>query len=207
MALIKTQTDEPMTEDEHEETRDCKGLMARLSAADPNTRRWAARDLMDCPQASALLAERLSQEDDISVREVILTTLTSLGDDQAVAGLVACLRSEEPALRNAAIEAMQRLPDKVAPIMRALLTDPDSDVRIFAVSILQSLCHPEVETWLLEVIDQDSHLNVCGVAVDLLSEVGTEAARASLLRLQARFADEPYIRFATDLALGRLREA
>jgi HEAT repeat protein len=207
MALIKTQKDEPITAEARQATRDCECLIGQLAASDPTARRWAARDLVDCPQASAALVERLKQEAEVSVREVILTTLTSLGDDTAVAGLVDCLRSEEPALRNEAIEAMQQLPDEVAPIMRGLLSDTDPDVRIFAVNILASLCHPEVEAWLIEVIDRDAHVNVCGTAVDLLGEVGTASARESLLRLKARFADEPYIRFATDLALGRLREA
>jgi hypothetical protein len=47
-----------------------------LDHANPVARRWAARDLIDCPGASAALADRLQHEDDLSVREVILTTLT-----------------------------------------------------------------------------------------------------------------------------------
>ncbi|MBK1720693.1 HEAT repeat domain-containing protein [Thiocystis violacea] len=206
MALIKTQCVEPIAEEAREAPRDCAGLISRLAASDPTARRWAARDLVDCPEAAAALVERLKQEVDVSVREVILTTLTSLGDPIAIAGLVDCLRSEDTALRNEAIEAMQQLPDAVAPVMHGLLADPDPDLRIFAVNILESLCHPQVETWLIEVIDQDPHVNVCGAAVDLLGEVGTRNARASLQRLKARFANEPYIRFAADLALGRLHE-
>lgn len=208
MALIKTPpTPESVTEETRRHPRDCAGLLAQLNDPDPTVRRWAARDLVDCPDISAVLVERLSRETDVSVREVILTTLTGLGDAIAVAGLVECLRSEDAPLRNEAIEAMRQLPDAVAPIMRGLLADADSDVRIFAVNILESLCHPEVETWLIEVIDQDPHVNVCATAVDLLGEVGTVAARESLLRLKARFANEPYIRFAADLALERLCES
>jgi len=95
----------------------------------------------------------------------------------------------------------------VAPIMRALLHDPDPDVRILAINILESLRHPEVESWLLAVIDTEPVLNVCGTAVDLLTEVGTAAAREPLRRLQERFAAEPYIQFATQLALKRLESA
>jgi len=42
--------------------------------------------------------------------------------------------------------------------------------------------------------------------VDLLCEVGTEAAIDSLVRLKARFAAEAYIQFAADLALKRIGE-
>jgi hypothetical protein len=47
-------------------------------------------------------------------------------------------------------------------------------------------------------------VNVCGTAVDLLSEVGSSAAHDALERLKARFAAEPYIQFAADLALKRI---
>jgi len=49
-------------------------------------------------------------------------------------------------------------------------------------------------------------LNVCATAVDLLGEVGSDAAREPLLRLKERYADEPYIQFAADLALKRIAE-
>jgi len=206
MALIKTQTAQPVAADERKQSRDCVSLVAELENANPMARRWAARDLTDCPAASAALVKRLQQEEDASVRAVILTTLTSLGDEVAVAGLVECLRSEDVALRNEAIEAMKQLPDEVAPIMRGLLVDASPDVRIFAVNILESLRHPDVEMWLIAVINYDSQLNVCATAVDLLGEVGSAAALAPLQDLKARYADEPYIQFAADLALKRITE-
>ena len=206
MAFIKKQKAQAVEEDERKLSRDCANLERELENADPMARRWAARDLTDCPDASAALVNRLQREDDVSVREVILTTLTSLGDEVAVFGLVDCLRGEGVSLRNEAIEAMKQLPDEVAPIMRGLLADADPDVRIFAVNILESLRHPEVEAWLITVIDSDPHLNVCATAVDLLGEVGSAAAREPLLNLKARYADEPYIQFAADLALKRITE-
>lgn len=179
-------------------------LIAQLSDPDPLTRRWAARDLLAYPEAASALVAQLQSESEISVREVILTSLTRLGGDVAVAGLVQCLRSEDAHLRNEAIEAMKALPVEVAPIMGALLLDEDPDVRIMAVNILESLRHPQVEVWLIDVIDNDQVVNVCGTAVDLLGEVGSAASHDSLLRLKQRFVDEHYIQFAADLALKRI---
>ena len=142
----------------------------------------------------------------MSVREIILSSLAAIADAEAVHGLVNCLRTEDPWLRNEAIEIMKQLPDQVGPIMRDLLADPDADVRIFAVNILESLRHPDVESWLLEVIERDSNINVCATALDLLVEVGTQAAEQPLQHIQARFPDEPYIRFASEMALKRLAE-
>jgi HEAT repeat protein len=204
MALTRSTKTRARSGDERKHPRDLPGLIAQLDDPSPKARRWAARDLTDYPTASAALASRLEREGDASVREVILTALTALGDGLAVAALVGCLRSDDAAVRNEAVEAMKQLPDAVAPIMGALLRDADPDVRIFAVNILESLRHPEVEAWLLAVLDRDEHLNVCATAVDLLGELGSAAAREPLLRLKARYASEPYIQFATDLALQRL---
>ncbi len=181
-------------------------LLRQLNDSSAEVRRWAARDLVDCPGSSQQLVQRLSIESEDSVREVILTTLVHFGDEVAVMGLVQCLRSEDAALRNEAIEGLKMLPDAVAPIMRGLLADEESDVRIFAVNILESLRHPEVETWLSEVIEHDPHVNVCGTAVDLLGEVGSRNVLEPLLRLKARFSREPYIQFAADLAIKRILE-
>lgn len=206
MAFVRQKDTEMVEQDVRKKTRECPDLLVSLRDESATTRRWAARDLVNCTDAAAALVEQLKVESDLSVREVILTTLTRLGDATAVAGLVDCLRSEDAALRNEAIEAMKQLPDEVAPIMHGLLTDADPDVRIFTVNVLESLRHPDVESWLMEVITLDPHVNVCATAVDLLSEVGTAAALAPLTQLKARFSDEPYMQFAADLALRRINE-
>ena len=206
MAFVKKPSLEPVATEERGSARDCRGLLAQLSDSDPAARRWAARDLLGCPESAAALVERLQVEPEASVREVILSTVSRLGDSSAIAGLVDCLRSDDAAVRNEVIEAMKQLPDEVAPIMQQLLSDPDPDVRIFTVNILESLRHSGVEAWLIEVIESDPHINVCATAVDLLGEVGTAAAREPLARLKSRFQDAPYIQFAADLALKRIRE-
>jgi HEAT repeat protein len=204
--MKKQQSAEVISEDQRKTPRDCASLAQMLEHADPTARRWAARDLVDCPQAAGALLARLWHEDDVSVREVIFSTLTCLGSEEAVAGLVRCLRSDNASLRNEAIEGMKLLPDEVENIIAGLLHDADADVRILAVNILESLRHPDVESWLIEVIENDPQVNVCGTAVDLLVEVGSVAARQPLLRLKARFPGEPYIQFAADLALQRIVE-
>jgi HEAT repeat protein len=206
MAFIKKQSSEPINEDERTQPRDCKNLVIQLDSPDPVARRWAARDLADCPEASSALVSRLNRENDMSVREVILSSLTSLGDEVAVAGLIECLRSEDVGLRNESIEVMKHLPDEVSPIIQNLLVDKNVDVRIFAVNILESLRHPDVEAWLIEVIEHDQNVNVCATALDLLVEVGSKDAEQPIVRLKARFTEEPYIQFAADLALKRISE-
>ena len=204
MAFIKKKESEWIDQDDRKKSRGCSELLNSLHDSLATTRRWAARDLINCPNAAQALVDQLKCETDLSVREVILTTLTLLGNATAVAGLVDCLRSDDASLRNEAIEAMKQLPDEVAPIMNGLLHDDNPDVRIFAVNILESLRHENVETWLIDTITTDTHTNVCATAVDLLCEVGTPAAQNALSMLKTRFSNEPYIQFAADLALRRI---
>jgi len=206
MAIVKRKDTKLFNQDERRSRpRDLTDLVDELTDSNPVARRWAARDLAVYPEAVAALTERLEKEPDGTVREAILTSLMLINTSAAVEGLVRCLRSEDAALRNGAIEAMKSMPDAVTPIITGLLRDPDSDVRIFAVNILESLRHPDVEKWLIEVISQDAHVNVCATAVDLLGELGTAAAVGPLEALKARFPGETYIAFSVDIALKRIR--
>jgi HEAT repeat protein len=206
MALVKAKALEYAENNEQIEQQSCDELAAALEDSDATVRRHAAQKITSCLDAATSLVSRLKREENTAVREAILNSLLQLRDPSVGSGLVDCLRSEDVALRNDVIEAFKQLGEEVAPILRSLLSDPDPDVRIFVVNILNSERHPDVEQWLIEVIERDTHVNVCATAVDLLCEVGTEAAIDPLLRLKARFAHEVYIQFAADLALRRVRE-
>ena len=185
---------------------DRDALWAALEHSNASGRRQAAREIAHFPDCAARLVSRLQREQDDAVREVILGALVRMNDPIALSGLVDCLRSEDAALRNEVIERFAQMGREVDPTLQSLFKDPDPDLRIFAVNILASSRHPDVESWLIEVIEQDTHLNVCAAAADLLCEAGTEAAIDALVRLKARFASEAYIQFAADLALKRIHE-
>ena len=205
MALVKRKETQP-AEHGQPKQQSCEDLAAALEDAEAATRRHAARDIVPCPHAASKLVSRLNREQDAAVREAILNSLARLNDPSAIDGLVDCLRSEDVALRNEVIETFKHMNDEGVPVLRSLLADPDPDVRIFVVNILDSERHPEAESWLIEVIERDAHVNVCATAVDLLCEVGTEAAIDPLVRLKERFRSEAYIQFAADLAIKRIRE-
>jgi HEAT repeat protein len=205
MGLVKGKTAEPGANASAKAEPNCEELRTALENADAGIRRHAARAIAGCLDSSHALVNRLQREEDSAVREVILNSLARLNDVVAVEGLVRCLRSEDAALRNEVIETIRQMGSEVAPVLESLLADPDPDVRIFVVNILDSERHPEIENWLIRVIDQDAHVNVCATAVDQLCEVGSEAAVEPLLRLKVRFASEAYIQFAVDLALKRIR--
>lgn len=206
MGLVKGKSAETVAKADPIDVRSCEELAAALEDSDATVRRHAARKIGACHDAGTALLSRLKREDNTAVREAILSSLLRLHDPSVGSGLADCLRSEDAALRNDVIEAFKQMGDEVSSILRSLLSDSDPDVRIFAVNILNSEHHPDVEQWLIDVIERDAHVNVCATAVDLLCEVGTEAAIDPLLHLKAHFAQESYIQFAADLALKRIRE-
>jgi HEAT repeat protein len=206
MGLVKQKSIQLAKRTKLKPERNFGKLLAALEGSDVSGRRQAARDIAHCPNAVAALVSRLKREEDVAVREVILNALIRLNDPSAVSGLVDCLRSENTALRNETIETFKQLGHEVDLILQSLLADPDPDIRIFAVNILESQRHSEAESWLIKVIEEDAHVNVCATAVDLLCEIGTQASSDSLVRIKARFAPEPYIQFACNLALKRIRE-
>ena len=187
--------------------RDTEGLILQLQDPDPVVRRWAARDLAIHPHAVPALSEHLAKEPDHAVREVILTTLGVLGGEDVVAGLVPLLRSEDPGLRNGAIEVLSELPDEVAPHIDELLGDPDADVRIFTLNVLNMLSHPRVGKWLSQVLRNDPHVNVVAAALEAATEAGSPETLPAIAQARQRFADDPFIGFAADLAQQRIESA
>lgn len=186
---------------------DLQSLSVLLQQGTATERRDAARALAGVPEVGALLASQLEEETERCVLEALVTSLAERADRGAVTALLDCLRSEDAALRNDAIEALKTAGRLHPALIQEALGDSDADVRILTVGILESLRHPDVELWLIELIEHDPHLNVCACAVDLLCEVGTERAVPALELCRERFPDEAYLNFAIGLALTRLQGA
>jgi HEAT repeat protein len=179
-------------------------LAAQLRSGEPALKRRAARELAQTAEGIPILCDHLEREPGVSVRSVIMTSLIQSRSRAAVEGLIRYLRSENTALRNEALEALQDMPGEIGPYMENLLHDPDSDVRIFAVNILAVLANARAPEWLNKVILEDPHVNVCAAAVDCLAEVGTQASIPALKVLRLRFGDQPFMTFAIDAALKRI---
>jgi HEAT repeat protein len=189
---------------ERAQPRDVPVMSAQLDDPDPQTRRWAARDLAGATDAVEAIAARLAVEPAPEVREALLDALRATGDGRAVDALIGFLRSDDAGLRIGAVGVLQELAGPVGPRMRAMLADPDADVRIMAVDVLRTLAHPEAPAWLAELLDHERHVNVVGAALDRLAEIGDETALPALDGVRRRFGAEPYIVFAADTAIRRI---
>lgn len=176
----------------------------QLQSSDVSLRRQAARELASHPDSTSLLCEHLSNESNLTVRSIIFSALIAHQSPSVAADLLCMLCSEDANLRGGAIEALQEMPEQVAPHIEAMLADPDSDVRIGVVAILAALRHPKVPGWLQAVVVTDPHVNVCAAAIDALAEVGEPEVIPDLRALAKRFAEVAFIQFAVDAASRRI---
>jgi HEAT repeat protein len=176
-----------------------------LSSPDPEQRRAAAILLIDADDAKQLIAERVAVEQDVVVREAMLTALVGSHDVGAARTLAQLLRGEDAALRNAVVDTLGQMPAS-AEIIEELLGDQDPDVRQLSVMLLSSLRSPEVPQWLLEVVRRDTHANVVGAALGELAEVGDATMISVFERVPARFPGDPFIAFGAATAAQRFRE-
>lgn len=181
-------------------------LLEQLASPDVGERRRAARGLGNDPNAAFVLAAQLESEPELSVREALFGSLADIGG-APVAELVApLLRSADAALRGGAIETLKQLGEAAASTLDDLLGDPDPDVRLLAIEVTRAWPSALATPRLQRIFESDPHVNVCGAAVDVATEVGDSALIAALEGLRARFADEPYLAFAIDIACSRVRD-
>ncbi|MDQ7039319.1 MAG: HEAT repeat domain-containing protein [Rhodothermus sp.] len=181
-----------------------QALLQALQDPNPARRRHAVRQLARFPDGLPYLIAHLEKESDIAVLEVLLQELVHAATPEAREALIRALRSDQATLRNATLDILRQHPHQAASFIETLLQDPDPDVRILTLNLLGTLALPQTEALLIQVLEHDSHVNVCATAVDLLCEVGTEAARPALQAVSQRFAHEPYIQFAVKQALRRI---
>jgi HEAT repeat protein len=180
---------------------------AALDSPDAESRWTAARALSVDADAVPVLAAALGREQVPRVREAIMTALMRIGNTASVEAILPYLRSQDAALRAAAIEALQGLPEAIAPFMTPLLSDSDSDVRLLAAELARNMKASEATRLLCGLIEREQHANVCAAAIDVLTEVGTPQALPALEKCAARFAGTPFLPFAISVAIARISGA
>jgi HEAT repeat protein len=205
MPLVKGRGESPAADDGRRS--DIASHRAGLISPEAE-RRWdAARALAKHPDAVPSLAIALAAETVPRVREAIITALMRVGDEASVKAMLPYLRSQDAGLRAAAIEALQALPEAVAPFMRQLFGDSDSDVRLLATELARNMPAPSATRLLCELIEREQHPNVCAAAIDVLTEIGTYDAIPALEKCAARFTGTPFLPFAVSVAIQRISGA
>lgn len=187
--------------------RDTGSPLADLNSPDVDVRWRAARGISPDPKFVASLAKALEGETVPRVREAIITMLMRIGDQASVRVLLPYLRAQDASVRNAAIDALRTMPDATLPFMTPLLSDADSDVRILAAELVRAMPAAKATSLLVALLDRETHPNVCGAAVEVLTELGTPDALPVLQTCAERFAGTPFLTFAISHAITRISRA
>lgn len=175
-----------------------------LESQNEDERRLAARSLSKYPVATPALLNALAREKSVRVNVTILVSLQCIGGHRVLEGLLPYLRSDNGILKNGVIEILQGMPKGISMYVHKLISDPEPDVRILALDILQTIEHPDTSKWLHKVIVQDNHVNVVATAIDRLSELGNAKYKPIIEGAKKRFPKEAYIDFVVNLAIKRL---
>jgi HEAT repeat protein len=117
------------------------------------------------------------------------------------------VRSDDASIRRGALDALMAMPHAAAPHLPGLLADADSDVRLLSCEIVRQLPAEDATRLLLPVLNTETVANVCAAAADVLAEIGTADAIPALAVAEARFAGEPFLRFAIETARERIAGA
>jgi HEAT repeat protein len=180
--------------------------IANLTSPDAEIRWRAARTFSGRREAAPALAAALGTEQTPRVREAIMTALLRVGDEASIRALLPYLRSPDAALRAAAIETLQALPEATSPFLEPLLADGDSDIRILATELARNMPAPDATRVLCRLLEREPHPNVCAAAIEVLAEVGTRDAIPMLQSCAERFCNVPFLTFAASTAIARIAE-
>ena len=198
MPLRKVAAPRPVVSSETAMPREV--LLEALHNRSVDQRRRAARALAGDPETAFVLAACLPGEADPGVRDALFAGLIQVGGAEAAEMIGRLLGSEDVNLRMGAVEALKLLDEDAIPVIDRLLGDPDPDSRILAVEVTRAWSRGMAVSRLRRVIETDAHVNVCAAAVDVAAELGTADLVVSLAGLRKRFAEDPFLMFAVDVA-------
>lgn len=161
-------------------------LVGRLGSSDEAERIYAAEDIGYANRAEGVapLLGRLPKEPSRAVREAIFAALGSIEDGAVIEGAIGLLSSEDPFLRNQAVELLrQRGSRVVSPLSRAF-PKADGDERKMMLDVLAGVDGPGAsEIYGLALADGD--VNVVITAVERLGNAGKTEFRERVEELAA----------------------
>ena len=178
--------------------------IAGLQNASAQERWTAARALAAFPGTAALLGQTAGREKDERVREAIFTSLARINSAEGFEATLPHLRSDDANLRTGALDALRAMTNPVQARLADLLADADPDVRALACELARNIPAGDATRLLCQRLETDPDVNVCAAAIDVLAEIGSLDALASLARCTGRFPEHPFLCFAVKVASERI---
>ena len=115
------------------------------------------------------------------------------------------LKSDNACLRNMAIKFLQEFGVEAKSFLEKLMDNEDKDIRIFAINILGDVRYEDSIEMLRYFMLKEKDINAMMTAVDYLGEIGSEDDIKLLEAIKKDYENEPYVQFAIDTAIERLK--
>jgi HEAT repeat protein len=185
-------------------TDGCDRLIEQLSSPDPTTRRYAAEDLGDLHDVRAVPAlVKAVKDSEVAVREAAVDALAAIGGLAVSERVAPLLESEDVALRNYAIEILERVGPESTDVLVAACNCASPDVRKFALDILGKVARGCAGKCLEAVAARlgDDNPNVAGSAAEALGRMGDSQAIPHLMN---HLGDPPWMQLCVFSALSQI---
>ena len=118
-----------------------KEYAEKLNSADEADRIYAAEDIgyWNTPEGVPVLLDRLGKEPSRAVRDAIFQALIRIDAGAAIEGSIGLLGSEDPQIRNQAVDVLRRKGARSIPALTAVMRDGDQDMRKLVLDILSGI--------------------------------------------------------------------
>ncbi len=158
-------------------------LLADLESDDEADRRYAAEDLSELKDPASIPALVKALEDTVvAVREAAAEALIAVGTEAVCERVAEFLDVDNTALRNYAVEILERLRAVSMNTCVKLYASPSHDIRKIAIDALgknEATRDSEAMDTVTAALD-DPHVNVSAAAAEALGRLGGSAALDAL---------------------------
>jgi len=153
-----------------------KPYRSRLKEANEDNRLEIYQEVEDLgiPKRIPILIEGLSDSSQ-RVQSAVAKILTQIGNENVIGRLLECLREEDPGLRSRAMTILPKLGIMILNPVEACLSDKDTDIRIFATTILGNTGLKEAFPALKKAL-ADPEENVRYAVVEAMGKIGIREA-------------------------------
>ena len=149
-----------------------------MNCLDEAERTYAAEDIgyLNTRDGVPALLERLGKETSRTVRDAIFQALIRIDADEAIEGTIRLFGSEDPQVRNQAVDVLRHKGPRSIPFLNAVMRNGDKDVRKLVLDVLSGIqIDGAGEIYAAALSDQDP--NVVITAVENLGRIRAEEFR------------------------------
>lgn len=166
-------------------------------------RSYAIEEMVKLKDGAHFLVDKLIEHDthkDTASR--IAAALSNMDPKEApIESVMELLKLSNAYVRNLGICILQDYGPAIKYYIVKFLIGDDDDLRIFAINVLGDVNFAESRDMLIEVLENETNINVAMTAVDYMAEIGQPQDVPLLREVKERFKDESYAQFAVDAAI------